>query len=114
MSKKSYKGYKIDFTKNIGHGAFGGVYKGVHEETSQEVAIKRIEKNVGRGVVNAEDGEAIGKAYVAEIRILKSIRNENIVEMIDTIVTENNYLIVQEFCNEGDLRKRMGKQKRFS
>lgn len=26
-----------------------------------------------------EDGETIGKAYVAEIRILKSIKNDNIV-----------------------------------
>jgi serine/threonine protein kinase len=42
MSKKSYKGYKIDFAKHIGNGAFGEVYKGIHEETQKEVAVKRI------------------------------------------------------------------------
>lgn len=44
MSKKSYKGYKIDFTKHIGNGAFGEVYRGIYEQTQREIAVKRIEK----------------------------------------------------------------------
>jgi serine/threonine protein kinase len=36
---------------------------------------------------------------------------ENIVKLIDVLITKNNVYIIQEYCNGGDLRNLMTKKK---
>lgn len=45
---------------------------------------------------------------------MKKLKSENIVEFIDVVETANHYYVIQEYCNGGDLRKRIETNKRFS
>lgn len=45
---------------------------------------------------------------------MKKLHSKNIVQFIDVVETENNYYIVQEFCDGGDLRTKLNKEKNFS
>ena len=45
---------------------------------------------------------------------MKKLKSNNIVEFIDVAETDNHYYIIQEYCNGGDLRKKMMKVKKFS
>lgn len=41
---------------------------------------------------------------MAEIEILKMLKSNNIVGFLDVMESTNNYYIVQEYCDGGDLR----------
>uniref|UniRef100_A0A8C5GXK7 non-specific serine/threonine protein kinase n=1 Tax=Gouania willdenowi TaxID=441366 RepID=A0A8C5GXK7_GOUWI len=77
---------KYEFSRKdlIGHGAFAVVFKGRHREKNDwEVAVKCInKKNL------AKSQTLLGK----EIRILKELKHENIVALLDF-----------QYCNGGDL-----------
>eukprot|EP00794_Sanderia_malayensis_P014204 gene14204-15686_t len=79
----------------IGHGAFAIVFKGyLRENKSQPVAIKSIaKKNI------AKTQSLLAK----EIRILKELHHENIVQLLDYIETSSNVYLIMEYCNGGDL-----------
>jgi len=36
---------------------------------------------------------------------MKKLKSENIVGLIDVLETSNNYYVIQEFCESGDLLK---------
>uniref|UniRef100_A0A8C1VF46 non-specific serine/threonine protein kinase n=1 Tax=Cyprinus carpio TaxID=7962 RepID=A0A8C1VF46_CYPCA len=77
---------KFEFSRKdlIGHGAFAVVFKGRHKQKHDfEVAVKCInKKNL------AKSQSLLGK----EIRILKELKHENIVSLLDF-----------QYCNGGDL-----------
>ncbi|XP_026195370.1 serine/threonine-protein kinase ULK1 [Anabas testudineus] len=79
----------------IGHGAFAVVFKGRHREKHDwEVAVKCInKKNL------AKSQTLLGK----EIKILKELKHENIVELLDFQETASSVYLVMEYCNGGDL-----------
>jgi len=45
---------------------------------------------------------------------MRKLKSDNIVEFIDVVETENHYYVVQEYCNGGDLRKKIEQFKRFT
>lgn len=51
---------------------------------------------------------------MSEIKIMKKLKSDNLVRFIDVLTTPNNYYIIQEFCNGGDLRGKIKKQKIFT
>ncbi|XP_065055043.1 serine/threonine-protein kinase ULK1-like isoform X2 [Rhopilema esculentum] len=79
----------------IGHGAFAIVFKGsLKENPSKNVAIKTIsKKNIGK-----TEG-LLGK----EIKILKDLHHDHIVQLLDCIETTSHVYLVMEYCNGGDL-----------
>ncbi|KAK5851855.1 hypothetical protein PBY51_023374 [Eleginops maclovinus] len=79
----------------IGHGAFAVVFKGRHREKHDwEVAVKCInKKNL------AKSQTLLGK----EIKILKELKHENIVALLDFQETASSVYLVMEYCNGGDL-----------
>uniref|UniRef100_A0AAQ5YM84 non-specific serine/threonine protein kinase n=1 Tax=Amphiprion ocellaris TaxID=80972 RepID=A0AAQ5YM84_AMPOC len=80
---------KFEFNRKdlIGHGAFAVVFKGRHKEKRDwEVAIKCINKKNF-----AKSQSLLGK----EIKILKELKHENIVRLLDYQVSM--------YCNGGDL-----------
>ncbi|CAL8343217.1 unnamed protein product [Lota lota] len=79
----------------IGHGAFAVVFKGRHKEKRDcEVAIKCINKK------NLAKSQALlGK----EIKILKELKHENIVGLLDYQEIGGCVYLVMEYCNGGDL-----------
>ncbi|XP_070844610.1 serine/threonine-protein kinase ULK1 isoform X1 [Chaetodon trifascialis] len=88
---------KFEFSRKdlIGHGAFAVVFKGRHREKHDwEVAVKCInKKNL------AKSQTLLGK----EIKILKELKNENIVALLDFQETASSVYLVMEYCNGGDL-----------
>ncbi|KAJ3604363.1 hypothetical protein NHX12_029104 [Muraenolepis orangiensis] len=79
----------------IGHGAFAVVFKGRHKEKRDcEVAIKCINK---RSLAKSQ--ALLGK----EIRILKELKHENIVRLLDYQEVGGCVYLVMEYCNGGDL-----------
>ncbi|XP_062268500.1 serine/threonine-protein kinase ULK1 isoform X2 [Platichthys flesus] len=88
---------KFEFSRKdlIGHGAFAVVFKGRHREKHDwEVAVKCInKKNL------AKSQSLLGK----EIKILKELKHENIVALLDFQETASSVYLVMEYCNGGDL-----------
>ncbi|XP_037536623.1 serine/threonine-protein kinase ULK1a [Nematolebias whitei] len=88
---------KFEFNRKnlIGHGAFAIVFKGRHKEKRDwEVAIKCInKKNL------AKSQSLLGK----EIKILKELKHDNIVRLLDYQEMGGSVYLVMEYCNGGDL-----------
>uniref|UniRef100_A0A672M0E7 Serine/threonine-protein kinase ULK1-like n=1 Tax=Sinocyclocheilus grahami TaxID=75366 RepID=A0A672M0E7_SINGR len=88
---------KYEFSRKdlIGHGAFAVVFKGRHRQKHDfEVAVKCInKKNL------AKSQSLLGK----EIRILKELKHENIVSLLDFQEISGCVYLVMEYCNGGDL-----------
>ncbi|XP_062855456.1 serine/threonine-protein kinase ULK1a [Trichomycterus rosablanca] len=88
---------KFEFNRKdlIGHGAFAVVFKGRHKQRHGfEVAVKCInKKNL------AKSQSLLGK----EIKILKELKHENIVSLLDFQEISGCVYLVMEYCNGGDL-----------
>jgi serine/threonine protein kinase len=46
MKRKRIENFLIHMNEELGKGSFGEVYKGVHEKTKQQVAIKVLSKKL--------------------------------------------------------------------
>ncbi|XP_046728130.1 serine/threonine-protein kinase ULK1a isoform X2 [Silurus meridionalis] len=79
----------------VGHGAFAVVFKGRHKQRHEiEVAVKCINKK------NLAKSQSFpGK----EIKILKELKHENIVGLLDFQEISGCVYLVMEYCNGGDL-----------
>ncbi|XP_063752799.1 serine/threonine-protein kinase ULK1a isoform X2 [Eleginops maclovinus] len=88
---------KFEFNRKdlIGHGAFAVVFRGRHKEKRDwVVAVKCInKKNL------AKSQSLLGK----EIKILKELKHENIVRLLDYQEMGGCVYLVMEYCNGGDL-----------
>ena len=49
--------------------------------------------------------EKILELLINEITLLHAIRSANVVSLISATKTENNYYLVMEYCNGGDLKR---------
>ncbi len=84
------------FGRLIGRGAFGKVNLALHVLTGRLVAIKSFNKK------NFKKKDSINKIY-NEINIMKSLRHNSIVKILETIETENYILIIMENISGGNL-----------
>ncbi len=95
---------EFNLIKRIGEGAFGEVYLTKKEKDYNCYATKKIKKayvlqnNLERYLNN-------------EMRIIKSIKHENIIKFITLKETMNHYYMIFEFCNGGTLTKFMSDYK---
>ncbi|RLN35666.1 serine/threonine-protein kinase TIO-like isoform X2 [Panicum miliaceum] len=78
----------------VGEGSFGNVYKGRRKYTRQTVAMKFILKHgkTDKDLHNLRQ----------EIEILRKLKHENIIEMIDAFETPQEFCVVTEFA-QGEL-----------
>jgi fused-like protein len=74
----------------IGEGSFGKVYKGQRKSTNQIVAIKKIPK---RGKKEKEL-----KNLRQEIEILRKLYHENIIQLLDSFESSNDFYLVTELA----------------
>lgn len=82
----------------LGFGAYGQVFKVLHKETNQIRTMKVISKKQLKKNYTTEEMEN-------EIEILKSVSHPNIIKLYEFYSDENDYYLINEFCNEGDLCK---------
>ncbi|XP_075903191.1 serine/threonine-protein kinase ULK1a [Nelusetta ayraudi] len=88
---------RFEFSRQdlIGHGSFAVVFKGRHKEKHDlEVAVKCISKK------NLAKSQSL---LTKEIKILKELKHENIVGLLDCQEAGGSLYLVMEYCNGGDL-----------
>ena len=85
--------------KKIGGGTFSEVFLCLSKPDHELVAIKKLKKTKSKlkpeflGLLNSE------------INILTSIKNDNIVKLMETFLENDYYHLVFEYCSSGDLEK---------
>ena len=90
--------YKIG--RKLGKGSFGEVYLSTDKKTNKKVAIKVLPKTKSHT-------ENINSEIVNEIDILKTLEHQNIVKIYEFYEGKNNFYIVTEYCNEGNLKRKI-------
>ena len=96
---KDYPLTKLSFYKFgrlIGKGAFGKVNLGLHILSGKIVAIKSFNKK------KLKDENSKKKIY-NEINLMKNLKHNSIVKILETIETQNYILIIMENVSGGDL-----------
>ncbi|KAK9051496.1 hypothetical protein SSX86_028123 [Deinandra increscens subsp. villosa] len=81
-------------TELVGEGSFGKVYKGRRKFTGQIVAMKFISKH-GRTEKEIQN-------LRQEIEILRKLKHENIIQMLDSFESPQEFCVVTEFA-QGEL-----------
>ena len=91
----------------IGQGQFGKVYKGVMIDDQKKVfAVKCIQKS------KLEGNKILNRLFQTEMSVMSKINHPNIMHLYEFMETSNNYYLVIQYCNNGDLEsylKKMGK-----
>ncbi|KAF9078624.1 kinase-like domain-containing protein [Rhodocollybia butyracea] len=79
----------------IGKGSFATVFKGYHEETHKQVAIKTVKRD--------KLSTKLFENLQSEIQILKLLSHRHITRLIDIVQSQHNIYLVMEYCSGGDL-----------
>ena len=82
--------------QTIGKGTFGKVKLGIYVPTNEKVAIKILEKSK---MVEKDDFERVGR----EMSIIQSLHHQNVIKIQDIFENEDNFYIVMEYCEGGEL-----------
>jgi serine/threonine-protein kinase ULK/ATG1 len=90
----------------IGKGFSAKVYKGIHEETQETVAIKVID------LKSLKDRVGVTMLQ-SEIEVLKDLSHPNILKLHNVYSTVNNCYIVTEYCGKGDLASLLKQRRRL-
>uniref|UniRef100_A0A4X2K5Z5 Hormonally up-regulated neu tumor-associated kinase n=1 Tax=Vombatus ursinus TaxID=29139 RepID=A0A4X2K5Z5_VOMUR len=93
--------------KMINQGSFAKVMEGLHLPTGEKVAIKVIDKK------KAQQDSYILKNMKREPRIQQMVKHPHIVQLYETLETENSYYMVMELCLGGDLLDKICDQKKL-
>lgn len=88
-----------DYTliSKLGEGQFGIVYKAVHQKTKEVYAVKTILKN------SINQNPKLRSLFDTEMAVMSKIKHPNILHLYEYLETGNNYYLVLDFCNAGDL-----------
>ena len=79
----------------IGKGSYGTVYEARKDNSNDKLAVKMIP------VVNME--QKLLDLIEMEIDLLQKIDHPNIIKLYEVKRTKNNYYLVFEYCEKGDL-----------
>ncbi|KAM4043729.1 hormonally up-regulated neu tumor-associated kinase-like [Anomaloglossus baeobatrachus] len=91
----------------INKGSFAKVMEGLHVPTGQKVAMKVIDKK------KAKQDSYVLKNMKREPRIHQMIKHPNIVQLYETLETENSFYMVMELCPGGDLMDKICERKKL-
>ncbi|XP_046748531.1 cyclin-dependent kinase-like 4 [Diprion similis] len=82
---------KYDSLEVVGEGSYGVVMKCKHRDTGQIVAIKKF--------LETEEDVHVRKMALREIRMLKKLRHENLVNMIEVFRRRKRFYLVFEYLD---------------
>ena len=86
----------LTLIKVLGKGTYGEVYLSKKANSNKLFATKKIDK--------LQADTKLKKYFHYEINILKALRHENIIRLEEVKMTNNNYYVVMEYLNGGDLK----------
>ncbi|KAH9912111.1 Pkinase-domain-containing protein [Fomitopsis serialis] len=89
---------------DLGKGSFATVYRGYHEQTHRQVAIKTVSR--------AGLSPKLFDNLQGEIEILKALSHRHITRLLDIVRAERNIYLIIEFCAGGDLSNYIKKRGR--
>lgn len=89
---------------HIGAGSFAIVWRARHVDTGAEAAVKEI--NLSK--LNSK----LRQSLESEVSILKRVRHENIVTLLEVVEEEGRLFLVMEYCAGGDLAHFLRRVKR--
>jgi len=80
------------YSEPIGFGSFSTIFKGSDYSNNKNIAVKKINKIIDKS------------HFDNEIKLMKALRHDNILEMYDIIYkSKKEVYFVLEYCNGGDL-----------
>ncbi|XP_067844468.1 cyclin-dependent kinase-like 4 isoform X2 [Heptranchias perlo] len=82
---------KYEKLAKIGEGSYGVVFKSRNKDTGQIVAIKKF--------VESEDDPLIKKIAMREIRMLKQLKHNNLVNLLEVFRRKRKLHLVFEYCD---------------
>ena len=82
--------------KQLGKGAFGKVYLGLHRLTGLKVAIKAIDKSI------IQDEKTRRKVF-QEVYVMKKVNHPNVIKLLEVFESNRHLMIVLEYAGGGDL-----------
>ena len=93
----------LTLTKLLGKGSYGEVYLSKKKNSNKLFATKRINKAVADNKMR--------RYFEYEVKILSILNHPNIVKLEEVKKSQNNYYIVMEYVNGGELSKYLKKYK---
>ena len=97
---------KYRIMQKLGTGAFAQVYKAENTETKEIFAIKVFPKT------NLERDDDVER-FQREIDTMAILKHENVVSMHDFFTDRDNFFLVIDFCQNGDLMDYISKNKKI-
>lgn len=87
----------------IGRGQFGKVYKATKQPNNEVFAIKTVEKK------KVNSNSKLRKLFDTEMAVMSKINHPNILHLFEYLETKNNYYLVIQYCDSGDLETHVKK-----
>ena len=94
--------YRVE--KKIGNGAVANVYQGTDLQTNTTIAIKQLMDTARQA------DEAQITRFERESNAMETLSHPNIVNVLDTIVSDGDHLIVMEYVAGGSLKDLLDQQ----
>ena len=90
--------------EEVGKGKFSVVYKGRKKKTIDYVAVKSVEKNRRKKVLNEVRNDCNYLLIIfVQVRIFHNLKNRHILKFYNWYETRNHLWIIFEYCAGGDL-----------
>jgi serine/threonine-protein kinase ULK/ATG1 len=87
----------------LGKGQFGIVYKAKHVNTGDVYAIKTVKK------ASISSNPKLKSLFDTEINIMSKIKHPNILHLYEYLETGNNFYLIIDYCNNGDMESHVKK-----
>lgn len=84
--------------EKIGIGSYGVVYVSSHPSTSQQFAVKCVNKQK----VLMSGHKKTMEHLMTEIEVMSTIKSETIIRLYDVYQDQTNYYLIIDYCNQGD------------
>ena len=99
-----------DIYEKIGSGCYGQVYRGKHNETNEDIAIKVIDLFRIKSVKNIILKRILTRLSQTEDLMMIKCDSPNVVKCLDVFQNKDIKIIVMEYCNQGSLEDELKKR----
>ena len=105
--EKEYEVGDYIIKKTLGQGTFGKVQLGIHKPTNEKVAIKILEKSK---IIEKDDEIRVKR----ELEMMPKFNHNNVILVTEIFSNRDNFYIVMEYCEGGELFNYIVKKRRLA